>query len=59
MREASIEIAEQIGDHALADEMRAHEGDTFPAAEYLLELNKRSKNAGNRAYRIAVRRRPR
>jgi hypothetical protein len=59
IRTAAIEVAEEIGEFGLADEMRAQGEVLFPAAEYLQELNKRSKNAGNRAYRLAVRRRTR
>jgi len=59
LRQASIEVAEEIHEHALAEEMRACPEDQFPAAEYLGELNKRSKGAGTRAFRLAERRRPR
>ena len=59
LREASIEVAEEIGEQDLASEIRANTDDFFPAAEYLFELNKRSNGAGDRAYHLAVRRRPR
>lgn len=57
LRAAAIDVAEQIGSLDLAEEMRACSNDAFPAAEYLAKLNVRSRGAGNRAHRLATRRR--
>jgi len=56
MREAAIEVAEEIDARDLADEMREDRQEAFPAAEYLSRLNERSPGAGNRALRRAEKR---
>jgi hypothetical protein len=53
MRAAAAKVAEDIGESALASEIRANHDAVFPAAEYLGKLNRLSKGAGNRAYRLA------
>lgn len=59
VRAAVLEVAEEIGAHELADEVRAISPEVFPAAEYLRALNQRASGAGNRAFRLAQSRRPR
>jgi hypothetical protein len=52
-RKAAIEIAEDIGAQDLVERMRSEPVQTFPAAEYLQELNQRQPGAGSRAHRLA------
>lgn len=53
IRQACIDVARDIGQGDLAKEMEDHSGEPFPAAEFLQELNNRSRGAGNRAFDLA------
>lgn len=57
LRLAATEVADEIGAEDLAQRMRTDPSRTFPASEYLRELNQRQPGAGNRAYKIATKRR--
>lgn len=53
LHSAAIEVAERINEAELAEEMRSYPYQEFPAAEYLGELNRRSRGSGDRAHRLA------
>lgn len=53
MREACIEVATELGETALATRMRTHEAESFPAAEYLTELDALHPGAGADAHERA------
>ena len=55
LRAAAIEVAADIGAQDLAERMRLEPAEIFPAADYLVELNKRQPGAANRAHRLARR----
>jgi len=52
-QEAMANVASDIGDHALAEEILANTDRIFPYERYKRLLNQRRRGAGNRAERLA------
>jgi hypothetical protein len=55
LRHALRDAAIEIGESGLADEIHDNADAIFPSTTYVEKLNMRSKGAGNRAYRRAMR----
>lgn len=55
LQQSAIDVAEEIGAKDLAERMQAEPVSTFPASEYLAELNQRRQGAGDLAYKRAGR----
>jgi hypothetical protein len=56
LRDAAIEVADEIGAPDLVERMRAEPAQSFPADRYLAELNERRRGAGDDAVKRAGRR---
>jgi hypothetical protein len=50
---AMAQVAAEIGDHALAEEILANADRVFPYERYKCRLNETRRGAGNRAERLA------
>lgn len=52
-QQAMAQVAFEIGDHKLAEEISMNTDRVFPCERYLRRLNERRRGAGNRAERLA------
>ncbi len=56
MREASIQVANEVGLTRLADEIASPQGHGVSISHYVKQIEKRSQGAGVRVLRLAMRR---